>query len=130
MAKAVYTTAQVVAKLAGTAPYGANGEVTYGFTVGSYVSYYGLTSNLNDTQKAYVGLAMREWDGLSTLRFTQASTASAANIKLYNVSYPNLLARRLLTRSCSAPATPTCLTPAMAGMAIWPSCTRLAMPWA
>ena len=89
MAKAVYTTAQVVAKLAGTAPYGANGEVTYGFTVGSYGSYYGLTSNLNDTQKAYVGLAMREWDGLSTLRFTQASTASAANIKLYNVSYPN-----------------------------------------
>lgn len=87
MAKAVYTLDKVMAKIAGPAEFAQGATVDYTFAIGAYGMYYGATSNLTATQQAYVRDAMTAWDDVSNLNFAYTSSASTADIKMYNVAY-------------------------------------------
>lgn len=88
MAKTVYTLTQVLGKIAGAAHYAQNGTVTFGFAVSTYATYFGATSNLNDTQKTATREAMTLWNDISNLNFAETS-GSSASIKLSNVQNPS-----------------------------------------
>lgn len=84
MAKAVYTLAQAVARIAGTAEYAPGSTITYAATApGS--SAYGAVSALNGTQKSFLNMAMSAWDDVANIHFSSQPEGSNANIKVYNV---------------------------------------------
>lgn len=91
MAKAVYSLAQVMARIAGPAEYAAGSTVTFSFTTpGS--SPYGAVSGLTDAQKFFAREAMSLWDDVTNLSLRESSSG---NIKMYNVNNPSFAGAEL-----------------------------------